>query len=190
MRRWGVIKLLLIPLLALTPSAAEQKPTVEREMRVTYMPPPPTVGEMVAAADAVVVARYVDATFGIWDDRVPLTVHEFEILDVIRAHERLTPPGSRIELELLGGERELSEYIEQVTVRGTRAFFKDRAHVLLLRWLPESEKFELSWGPAAAYEVAGAQVRSLSDAPGRHDGKPMGEFLGELGVREISPAFR
>jgi hypothetical protein len=190
-----LLAVLLLLSLGLAALASQQRVT-ETELSVSFQRPPDTIGEMLSQADAVVIAVHASTrpavfTFAGGGRELPSTLHEFVVLDVVRVHPILPIPGGELTLEALGGDRERSDHVERLTVRGLRPFVSGRTYVLFLRWLAERGRWDVAWGaPWAVYDVTAATVRSLSVIPGPHDGRPVSELLAELGVREISPAPR
>lgn len=125
------------------------KPVVETQIRVNPIMPPPTVPEMVAQADAVLVGRYLPGArfLGSQTDRFgmprpPMTLHPFEIVTVVRAHFRLPPPGDTIAIELLGGKREHPTHIERFAGTGLRRLGVGRLYATFLAWNEHRDMFE------------------------------------------------
>jgi hypothetical protein len=160
------------------------KPVVERQLLVS---PPPTVHEMVAQADAVIVgrnlpgARFIapkDGDVPTW----PVTLRPFEVITVVRAHIRLPTPGETVAIELLGGQREYPTHIERFPAPGLRPLGVGRLYAIFLAWNQRREMFEVAWY-GAIFDITSERVWSLHEHDRRYAGTVTAdEFLSDLGL--------
>jgi hypothetical protein len=165
------------------------KPVVERELHVTMRGPADTVPEMVAAADAVIVGRYLPGArflgpetdrFGV--PRPPATLHPFEVVTVVKASLQLPPPGDTIAIELPGGQREHPTYIERISVPGLRRLEVGRLYVIFLTWNERLDMFRLNGTGGSIFDITMDRVWSLSEHDRRYTGRVTDEFLSDLGL--------
>jgi hypothetical protein len=190
----GIVSVLLaVMTLPSASSQHESKPVIDREVFVSYIPPNLTIAEMVARADAVVVARYVAGAgeyYYVGNSRAARTEHPFEVVDTIRPHHLLPQFGGTFTVELMGGCKEFPTHIDRVVVRGTRNPIVGRTYIVFLRWNDERRRFELPWSVYSIYDVSSTRVGSLLQNERIHRGRPVSEFLSELGLFHGLPGVR
>jgi hypothetical protein len=163
------------------------KPVVERPMYVIPVLPPPTVPEMVAAADAVVIGRYLPGArfLGSQKDRFdvplpPATLHPFEIVTVVKASAQLPPPGQVIAIPLPGGLAEHPTHFERMTVSGQRPLGVGRLYTIFLTWHAQQETFGPTWY-GGIIDITSDRVWPLYERD-RNAGRDTDEFLSDLGL--------
>ena len=166
-----------------------QKPVIESPLRTSPIRPPATAPEMVASADAVIVAQWTgQARAGerTSPDGLLLptrTFYTFRVEEVIKNHPSLPPLGQEIEFWLPGGDRELPTRIERVRDPKTGDLRPSGRYVLFADHSVRTGELYLAWGPLGVYEITNGRVAALRLDWPRHDGKDAGAFL-----REIRPS--
>jgi hypothetical protein len=140
---------------------------------------------MVAAADAVVLAKYT-GRHSLVEHPVPgvaprrSTSYSFEVTEILKLHEQLPFAGGEVQIELPGGDKEEPGHIERMRDRETRPLVARDDYVLFLRWNVQQQRFVLPWGAAAIYDVSGGAVTSLRSSWPRHDGTAAKDFLANV----------
>jgi hypothetical protein len=156
---------------------------------VDYDAAPPTLSELSAASDAVVVVRVEAIRFESVPDSISrrptdVTKYTLRLLDVLKSHPKLSPIGGIMELPRKGGQHVENGIVIRSAVRGFEDFVANHDYVLFLSWNSRTSSFDVAYGPTGAYELqASGGVRALAQTPIalRQQGKLRDAFLLELG---------
>jgi hypothetical protein len=98
----------------------------------------------------------------------------------VKLHHELPLVGSDLELELLGGDKELPTYIERMRDPETRELKKNGRLVLFLSSNWNRNSLQLAWGPLGIYDITDGLVTSLRTGWRAHDNKAANVFLTEV----------
>jgi hypothetical protein len=165
-----------------------QKPVKEEALWIDGSQAPPTVTDMVAGAQIVVVASYTGDE-RLHPDLRPTSIisslYKFEIAEVIKS--TIGPalkPGGSIEVEMFGGVTELPNETVHTRVHGEERLIPKRRYVLFLNYLPWRSigNYVRAWGHPGEgiYDISGNRVRPLSTTRREHRGKSAESFLAEI----------
>lgn len=177
----------LLVLCALYAVQPQDKPVRTERVFTEFFGPPPSLPEMMNAAEAVARVRLErerphDRQFAHEVGPRVMTLHTGVVLEVFK--NDATHPlveGEGIGVIRQGGRRDRGQHIEDVVQDGFPPFHHGE-YVLFLRWHPDYAGWVSAFGPDGAYAIEGAQVGSLGSRPvskAQH-GRPAEEFLGDL----------
>lgn len=180
---------MLLPLLAMllvTCTAAENQTPIEHKfITLDGQPPPSSIEEMVAFADAVVVAEHSGTT--VLSQGTPIggytptsTSHELQLTEIIKFNPALPALGAPFRIVVPGGDRDLGTHIERVSVKDSERVNLDGVYVVFLHWVPATNELVLLWNHAGLQEITSGIVKSGSLNFTQHSGKSAATFLAEL----------
>ena len=177
--------LVLTASLAVTQSQSEKpagKPVKESPVIVESAPPPSTLTEMVAQADAVVIARATGRTrlkARQRADSALLSTHSLNVEEVIKFHPAVPIAGEVIDLDLLGGTREYDSYILSESVEDWDRVVANHRYLVFVRYLSNEfgERLVPVWAAAGIFDITGNTAKSLDKRFRRYNDKASPQFL-------------
>lgn len=163
---------------------ADQKPVEQRVSVVNSQQPPGTLAEMIASADAVVIARPTGKTrLRDWGNGLPVeTIYTFRIEDAIKFSPVIPAVGDTIEMDVLGGEKETSTRIVRDVIRGHGSVQPNARYLIFVRWVqnPAGERLVPCWGNAGIIDITGQRAKSLADNFKRYNETDSATFVANV----------
>jgi len=119
-------------------AAHAQKPITIQARAIDGLRAPARVAEMVAQADAVVIAtatgRVRLAAMKREEDGLR-SVHSFDVAEALKFNAGVPAAGDVLELELPGGEREYATHVLRETVDGEEPVRAGRRYLIFVNWI-------------------------------------------------------
>lgn len=178
--------LVLIASLAVAQSQEKQsgKPVQQRPVIVESIPPPSTLTEMVAQADAVVIAQATGRARlrrRMRDDSALESTHSFDVKEVIKYSASVPIAGEVLDLDVLGGTREYESYILSQFVTDWDPVLPNHRYLIFVRQLSNQlgERLVPYWS-AGIFDITGNSVKSLDKTFRRYNDKTSAQFLGDV----------
>ena len=144
-----------------------QKPLETRLFAVNSQPPPGTLAEMIAACDAVVIARPTGQTrLRDWGpDSLVETVYSFRIDETIKFSPVIPAVGDTIDIEVFGGQKELPSRIVRHQVSGYGAVRGNGRYLIFVKWVQNTagERLVPCYSAAGIIDITGQRAKSLDD---------------------------
>jgi hypothetical protein len=175
-----------LPLLCIDTAAQKLKPVVIDRIYTHYALPPPSLREMILAADAVVYGRIVAAEP--LDTTSPVggvffrTIYRLKVQEILHALGGRSIDIDQLDIRREGGDRDKGTHIARSVQEGFPAFNIGTEYVLFLNWHASDQAWVPSWGPNGAFQLSGGRV----DSPGfakvvsAQKGKAAAQFLEEI----------
>jgi len=180
--------LVLIASLAVTHGQSEkarEKPVKESPVIADSAPPPSTLTEMVAEADAVVIARATGRArlkARQQADSALLSTHSLVVEETIKFFPAVPVAGEVLDLDLLGGTREYDSYILSQFVKDWDRILPNHRYLIFVRYLSNEfgQRLVPCWAAAGIFDITGNSAKSLNQRFRRYDPKTPTEFLGDV----------
>jgi hypothetical protein len=174
----------------LTAQVAAQKPIIEELFTVHSSAPPSTIGEMTAAASAVIIATYagqsrlIDSTHGTSAPRLRLSAHRFRIERIVKLHHYLPFAGNDAEYAMRGGDREYATHISRERNEHHDILVAGHTYVLFLATHELTGELGIAWGGAGLFDITNHRIFAIDRRVRHYDG-PAAPFLTALEAAAI-----
>ena len=172
-------------MLELTP-AQQRLPEVESVVLACgfVVPPPETLAQWRERADLVIRVR-IESQFAFEHVRSELTtdivtLHEAEVLDVIKGHPRAVAAGAVQQFLQMGGRIARPDHVETQTWNGFPIMPVGTEWVLFLEWNTALSGFTLFYREHGAVQVVDGTVITRQGLLHEWNGRPLVEFLTAL----------
>jgi hypothetical protein len=165
--------------------AQSGKPVKESPVIVDSAPPPSTLTEMVAEADAVVIARASGRArlkAQQHADSPLLSTHSFDVEEVIKFFPAVPVAREVLELDLLGGTKEYDSYVISQFARDWDRILPNHRYLIFVRYLSNDfgERLVPCWAAAGIFDITGNSAKSLDKRFRRYNDKTFGDFVSDV----------